>query len=220
MFIGHFAVGLAAKKVAPKVSLGTLFIASQFADLLWPVLLLLHLEHVAIHPELSNAKSLEFTDYPISHSLLMAIVWGSLFGIVYWILKKDKKASIVLGLCVVSHWFLDLIVHFQDLPLFPGKSPLVGFGLWNSTPWTLVVESGIFIVGTALYLKTTKAKNKIGKIGFWVLILLLISMYVWSFSSAPPPNVNTLAWSAQLQWIFILLAYWVDNNRTIVKKYQ
>jgi hypothetical protein len=77
--------------VAPKVSLGTLFIASQFADLLWPILLLLHLEHVAIHPELPNAKSLEFIDYPISHSLLIAIVWGLLFGIVYWIFKKNKK---------------------------------------------------------------------------------------------------------------------------------
>ena len=191
---------------------------------------------------------------------MMAIVWGLLFGICYWIFKKDKKASIVLGLCVLSHWFLDLIVHFQDLPLFPGKSPLVGFGLWKSTPWTLVVEGGIFIFGTTLYLKATKAKNKIGKIGFWVLplvvflstpwtlvveggififgttlylkatkaknkigkigfwvlILLLVSMYAWSFSGPPPPNVNTLAWSAQLQWIFILLAYWVDKNRTIL----
>jgi hypothetical protein len=119
----------------------------------------------------------------------------------------------------LSYWFLDLIVHFKDLPLFPGKSPLVGFDLWNSTPWTLVVEGGIFIFGTALYLKATKAKNKIGKIGFWVLILLLVSMYVWSFYAPPPPNVNTFAWSAQLQWIFILLAYWVDKNRTILQKY-
>ncbi len=168
MFIGHFAVGLGAKKFAPQVSLGTLFIAAQFLDLLWPALLLLNIEHVAIHPELENAKSLAFTDYPISHSLLLTIVWSLLFGGLYLLLKKDLKVSIILAICVFSHWLLDLIVHFPDLPLYPGKSPLVGFGLWNSTVGTLIIESAIFIIGIILYLKATVAKNKAGKIIFWL----------------------------------------------------
>ncbi len=33
MFIGHYAVALAAKKVAPQVSLGTVFLSTQFVDL-------------------------------------------------------------------------------------------------------------------------------------------------------------------------------------------
>jgi hypothetical protein len=40
MFVGHFALGFGAKKVAPMVSLGTLFLAAQFADVLWPTLLM------------------------------------------------------------------------------------------------------------------------------------------------------------------------------------
>jgi len=34
MFIGHFGVGLAAKKFSPRASLGTLFFAAQFLDLI------------------------------------------------------------------------------------------------------------------------------------------------------------------------------------------
>lgn len=215
MFIGHFAVGLGAKKFAPKVSLGTLFIASQFLDLLWPTLLLLNVEHVEIHPELENAKSLAFTDYPISHSLLMATFWAIVFGLLYWIFRKDKKASIVIAICVLSHWFLDLIVHFPDLPLYFGNSPMVGFGLWNSTIGTLIIEGGIFVVGTIIYLKTTQPKNKIGKIGFWVLILLLVAIHLSSISAPPPETVEVIAWSAQLQWIFIALAFWIDKNRVL-----
>ena len=48
MFIGHFGVALAAKRVAPKTSLGTLILAAQFLDFLWPVFVLLGIEHVRI----------------------------------------------------------------------------------------------------------------------------------------------------------------------------
>ena len=48
MFLGHFGLAFGAKKAAPAVSLGTLFAACQFADLLWPTLLLLGYERVDI----------------------------------------------------------------------------------------------------------------------------------------------------------------------------
>jgi hypothetical protein len=41
MFIGHFAVAFAAKKAAPRVSLGTLILSAAFLDAVWPVLVLL-----------------------------------------------------------------------------------------------------------------------------------------------------------------------------------
>ena len=69
MFIGHFALGFATKRVAPQVSLGTLFLAAQFVDLLWPTLLLLGVERVSIDPALRGAP-LRFEHYPVSHSLL------------------------------------------------------------------------------------------------------------------------------------------------------
>ena len=80
MFIGHFGVGLGAKKAAPSISLGTLFLAAQFLDLLWPTFLLLGWERVKIQPGMTVMTPLNFTHYPLSHSLLMACIWGVLFG--------------------------------------------------------------------------------------------------------------------------------------------
>ena len=50
MFLGHFAVGFASKKLAPETNLGWLIAAPIFLDLIWPVFLLLNLEQVKIEP--------------------------------------------------------------------------------------------------------------------------------------------------------------------------
>jgi len=114
MFIGHFGVALAAKRVAPKTSLGTLILAAQFLDFLWPVFVLLGIEHVRIAPGYTRVSPLDFTDYPISHSLLMAIVWAILFGGTYYILRRTaQSALVVVGTAVLSHWLLNFIVHLQ-----------------------------------------------------------------------------------------------------------
>jgi membrane-bound metal-dependent hydrolase YbcI (DUF457 family) len=114
MVLGHFGFALGAKKYAPKLSLGTFFMAVQWADLLWPVLLLLGIEHVELHPD-DKKFPLGFIDYPITHSLLMSVVWGFSFGLVYWLIRKDMRSAIVIGICVLSHWVLDLVVHKPDL---------------------------------------------------------------------------------------------------------
>lgn len=215
MFVGHFGIGLGGKSVAPKLSLGTLFLAAQLVDLLWPVLLLLDIEHAEIAPGITVLTPLDFVDYPISHSLLMVVMWGILFGLIYWLLKKNIKAAIILGLCVVSHWVLDLIVHRPDLPLYPGSSIEMGFGLWNSLAGTLLVEGFIYISGIVLYLKTTKAKNKVGKFGFWGLIVFLTFVYLANFFGPPPTDMVKVAWVGNLQWIIIGWAYWIDRNRTV-----
>src|SRR5688500_6756198 len=103
MFIGHFGLGFGAKRLAPTVSLGTLFIACQFADLLWPVLVLSGIEVVKISPGITVMTPLEFVSYPYSHSLVMLIVWGILFALAYHIARKGPvKAAMVLGALVVS----------------------------------------------------------------------------------------------------------------------
>ena len=215
MFIGHFGVGFGAKKAAPRVSLGTLFIAAQFLDLLWPILLLFNIENVVIHPELSGSRMLEFSNYPYTHSLLFALIWSVAFGVIYFLVKKDAKSAVVLAICVLSHWILDLVVHFQDLPLFPGKSPMVGFGLWSSTIGTTIAEAAVFTLGLFIYLNKTVAKNAKGRIVLWILVGLLILAHVSSMYTPPPPNENALAWSAQFQWLFVILAYWADANRRV-----
>jgi hypothetical protein len=212
MVIGHFGFGLGAKKFAPKVSLGILFLAVQWADLLWPVLLLLNMEHVRLRPD-DPKFPFDFTDYPITHSLLMGIVWGLCFGGLYWLLKKDARSALVIGICVVSHWVLDLIVHQPDLPLFPGNSPKVGLGLWNWPLLTGLAEGILFVTGTVLYLRTTRARNTTGKWSFWLLAVLLVIAHVAGLFSPLPSSIRALGWAGQFQWIFVGLGYWVDRNR-------
>ncbi|MFZ1685475.1 MAG: hypothetical protein WAU88_15265 [Candidatus Zixiibacteriota bacterium] len=216
MFIGHFGVGLGAKRVAPAVSLGTLFIAAQFLDLLWPTLLLIGTEHVALSPTPTRTMPLDFVDYPISHSLLVVGLWSLLLGTGYWFIKRRKVAAITVGLLVLSHWLLDLIVHIPDLPLYPGNSPMVGLGLWRSPIATTIAEGGFFVVGMALYLKSTKARDKIGSIGIWILIGLLVAAHLGNLFSPPPTDVNVVAWGAQLMWLIVLFAYWVDRHRRAI----
>ena len=219
MFIGHFGIGFGAKKYAPAISLGVLFIAAEFLDLLWPSLLLLDLEHVVISPGITKVMPYDFIDYPISHSLIMVVGWGFILALLAKFMFKNLKYSIIIFLCVISHWFLDLIVHRPDLPIIPGDSTLLGFGLWNYPFLTALIEGVIFIAGVFLYLKATSSKNNHGKYGLIVLVALFIVIQVGSMLGPPPPNVNAIAWVGQLQWLFVILAFYVDKNR-IATNYQ
>src|SRR5690348_16564043 len=111
MIIGHYAVGMAAKRWAPRTSLGTLVGAGVFLDLVWPVLVLTHVEVVQITPGATAANPLTFISYPWSHSLLMAVTWGLAFGGIYLGLRRYWAGAIAVAILVISHWFLDVIVH-------------------------------------------------------------------------------------------------------------
>jgi hypothetical protein len=198
------------------VSLGTLFLAVQFVDLLWPTLLLLGREHVEIAPGITSVVPLNFTDYPISHSLLTMVGWGGLFGGIYWLVCKSRAGAIVCGLAVISHWFLDLVMHRPDLPLYPGDSPLFGLGLWNSLPAAVALEAVIFAVGAALYVRTTRALNRTGSVAFWSLLAFLVAVYCGNIFGPPPPSADAIAWIGQAQWLLIAWAYWVDRHRSVV----
>ena len=213
MFLGHFGVGFGAKAAAPKTSLGTLFLAAQFVDLLWPTLLLVGLEKVVIAPGITSVTPLDFTDYPISHSLLLSLVWASLFGAIYLFLRRYSKGAWICGAAVLSHWLLDLLTHRPDLPLAPGSDARFGLGLWNSLPATLVVELGIFTVGLWLYLRTTRALDRFGSIALWSLVGFLLVVYFSNLFGPPPPNVTALAWVGQAQWLLVIWAFWIDRHR-------
>jgi hypothetical protein len=215
MFISHFALGFAAKKVAPKASLGTLFLATQFVDLLWPLLLLLGWERVLIEPGNTVVTPLNFTHYPISHEFLSVLLWGVVIGGIYFAIKKDRKTSLWLGLLVVSHWILDFISHRPDLPLLPGLDIKVGLGLWNSLIGTILVEGGLFVFGVCYYVQSTKAKNKIGLWALWGLVAFLVIIYLGNLFGPPPPAVKPIAYLGLLQWLLVIWAYWIDHNRKV-----
>jgi len=213
MFLGHFGIGFGAKAAAPKTSLGTLFLAAQFIDLLWPSLLLVGLETVEIVPGITKVTPLDFTNYPITHSLIAVLVWAGLFGAAYFLLKKYPKGAWVCGAAVLSHWVLDALTHRPDLPLVPGGATRIGLGLWNSLPATLVVELAIFSAGVWLYLRFTRPTDRVGSIALWALIGFLVAIYFGNLFGTLPPNVTALAWVAQAQWLLVIWAYWIDRHR-------
>jgi len=213
MFIGHFGAGFAGKKFSKSASLGTYFLAAQWIDLIWPILVLFGIEKVEIEPGISSVTPLNFSYYPFTHSLVGVLVWAILFGTTYYFIKKNYKTSIILGLLVLSHWFLDLIVHIPDLPIIPGEGLKVGLGLWNSFAATLIVEGLVFTIGLYLYLKSTKTKNKTGNYSLLGLVIFLVAIYISNLIGPPPESAKAIGIVGNAQWLIILWAYWIDKNR-------
>jgi membrane-bound metal-dependent hydrolase YbcI (DUF457 family) len=216
MFLGHYGIAFAAKRVTPPTSLGTLVFAAQFLDELWPILLLLGIERVRIAPGLMAANSLDFAYYPFSHSLLMATLWGLLIGGVYYAVRRSRRSAWVVGAAVVSHWLLDVPMHRPDLPLWPGSKTLVGFGVWNSITATVLIEVSLFAIGLAIYLVSTRARDRIGSWGLWAMVAILAVAFLSGASGAPPPSEHALAVGALGLSLFVPLGYWVDRHRELV----
>lgn len=213
MFIGHFAAGFAAKSLTPRVSLGTLFMAAQFIDLLWPTFLLMGVERVRIEPGATAVTPLAFEHYPWSHSLLAVVGWAVLLAALHFLLVRNRRSAIVLGALVVSHWLLDLLVHRPDLPLLPWAGPVLGLRLWSSLTLTLALEVPLFMLGVWLYSRSTRALDGAGRWGLVGLVLFLLGVYAGNVLGSPPPSVEAIAWIGQLQWLLVLWAYWVDRHR-------
>lgn len=219
MFIGHFALGFGAKRAAPSVSLGTAFLACQFADLLWPTFLLLGMEAVEIRPGITVVTPLDFIRYPYSHSLVAMLLWSTALALVYWILQRSRPSArtsaFVVGALVLSHWLLDFLSHRPDMPLTVRGSERFGLGLWNSLPATLAVELLLFAVGVGLYVRATRARDRWGTLGLWGLVAFLLIVYLANLLGPPPPSVGAIAWSAQALWLLVAWGYWVDRHRQL-----
>ncbi len=214
MFIGHFAVGFAAKKAAPAVSLGSLFLACQLADLVWPTLVLAGVEQVEIQPGITTVTPLNFVHYPWSHSLVALLLWGAALGLAYKLLRKSAwTAPLVLAVVVVSHWVLDFASHRPDMPVTLTGPQRLGLGLWNLLPATLAVELLLFAFGVAVYQRTTKPKDRTGSLAFAGLVAFLLLVYFINLFSPPPPTPTAVAWGAQALWLLVAWGYWVDRHR-------
>ena len=216
MLLGHYGVALAAKRVAPRTSLGTLAFSAQLLDELWPVLLLLGLERVRIVPGLMATNPLDFVSYPISHSLALALLWSAVVGVVYLARRRYARGAWTVAALVASHWFLDVVMHRPDLPLWPGHSPKLGFGLWNSLAATLVVELALFGAGIATYLRATRARDAVGRWGLWAFVAFLLAIFLGGISGAPPPNERAIAIVTLGLWLFVPWTAWIDRHRELV----
>jgi hypothetical protein len=209
MFIGHFGLAFAAKRVAPSISLGMLFFAAQFADLLWPSLVLLGLEIVEVRPGDTAFTPLAFVRYPYSHSLVALAAWAALVAVSYRIARRTTAgAAALVGALVLSHWGLDWLTHRPDLPLTIAGTARVGLGLWNHVGATLAIESAMFVAGVWLYRHTVGGAGR----ALWGLVGFLVVVYVANSLGPPPPSSVAVAWSAQALWLLIAWAWWVDGR--------
>ena len=216
MFIGHYALGFGAKRAAPMVSLGTLFLACQFADLLWPTLVVLGIERVEIDPGNTAMTPLNFVSYPYSHSFVALAGWAALFALAYRTIRGWHPVAIAtVAALVFSHYVLDVITHRPDLPITLQGSRRLGLGLWDYPGTALAIESTLFILGTTLYLSATRARDRIGRIGLYALIVVVVAIYFAALYGPPPPDASAVAAAGHLSWLFVIWAYWVDRHRAV-----
>lgn len=213
MFIGHYALGFSGKRIDKGPSLGTMFLAVQWLDLVWPFLVLAGVEKVSIDPGNTVLTPLNFESYPWSHSMLMALGWGILFAIIYFARTKNRRGSLLLFFLVFSHWVLDFVTHRPDLQLTPFDGTRVGLGLWNYKWVEVMTETVLFIAGILIYNRLTMGKNKTGQWALWSLVFFLVVIHFMNVFGPPPPSVEMVAWAGLSQWLLVAWGYWIDNNR-------
>ncbi len=219
MFVGHYAAAFALKGKEKGTSLGMLFIATQFVDILFFPLVLAGIENLKFVKNFTAVNDFNMDYYPFTHGLLGTIVWSILFYLIYlFVIAKNKinkkSIALIMALGVLSHWFADLIVHTPDLPLVNGD-PKFGFGLWNNKLLTYGVEALVLILGLVYYLKKTEAINKIGNyIAIIFVVFLLAINYLNLFVLPANDDIKSLTISALVfYFLFALMARFVDKKR-------
>lgn len=217
MFIGHFAPALIAAARPRAAGLGTLFVAAQLVDIGFAALLIPGIEAMRIVPGITAMNPMDLHHMPYTHSLLGALIWAMTFGAIVWFATRRREAAIGAALVVVSHWFIDLLVHIPDLTLY-GAPPKLGLGLWNHPLIAMPLE--ILLIGSAFlyYLRRTEASG--GNRRLWVLAgLLAFAQAVDWFGPKEP--VYSLAVPATMLFAYALLsgtAAWAGANRRLVAR--
>jgi hypothetical protein len=214
MLVGHFAVGLAAKRIQPAISVGTLVLASMLADLLWCIFMLAGIEQVQFKPGLGAANYFAASNIVFSHSLLMDALWAGLLAGAWFLGRRSLAGAWVIFGAVLSHWLLDWISHPPDMPLSPGVDRHLGLGLWRSIPASLIVEGGFWALAVIVYARATHPKSRIGVYVYWSVAAFFTLAWYNNLAGPPPPNPRT---APMASFVFFSLAvawaYWIDRLR-------
>jgi len=214
MFVGHLAVGFAAKRMEPRISLGTTVMAAMLADLIWSVFLIAGIEHVQFRQALGAGNYFQASNIAFSHSLLMDAIWAALLALAYFLLRRNSRGAWLLAAAVLSHWLLDVIAHRPDMPLAPGVHARLGLGLWTSIPATLIVEGGMWLAAIIVYVRATHPRNRAAFFVFWPVIALLTLAWYNNITGPPPPNPSAAGISALIFFsLTVAWAYWVNRLR-------
>ncbi|MGE5110213.1 MAG: hypothetical protein ACM3JB_05095 [Acidobacteriaceae bacterium] len=216
VLVGHVAAGMIAKRIEPKVSLGTFVLAAMLADLLWCIFMLAGVEHVHYGVGMGTANYVTDSNTPFSHGLLTNMLWAGLFAVAFFVKRHYWRGTLLILAVVLSHWILDFISN-REMPLVPGMSKVFGLDLWASTPLTLVVEGGLWLVGIIVYLRQTPASSRIGVYGFWFVAALITLVWYNNIAGPPPPNPNSAPIFALILFSLIVAwAYWMNRARSLL----
>lgn len=216
MLVGHFAVGFAAKRAAPTLSLGTLVLAAMLADLLWCVFMIAGIEQVQFKPGVGAANYLTALNIAWSHSLLMDALWAALLAVAYFLRRRSPLGAGVLFGTVLSHWLLDWISHRLDMPLAPGLHSYFGLGLWASLPATIAIEGGVWLLAVILYTRTTRPRNRAGVYAYWGGIGFLTLVWYNNIAGPPPRDPHTAPLASLILFSLVVAwAYWMNRLRNV-----
>jgi len=175
MFIGHYAPALIAAAQPRAPGLGTLFIAAQLADYGFFSLAMLGVERMRFVPGITAMNPMDLYYMPFTHSLMGTLVMALAFGVLVFLLSRNRTGAMLAAMVVLSHWALDFLVHRPDLTI-AGTPPKLGLGLWNHPLIEMPIEIGLICAGMAYYLVRTRIRQ--GE-SYRALYLLVASLAVF-----------------------------------------
>ncbi|HKC39447.1 MAG TPA: hypothetical protein VKC15_07920 [Gemmatimonadales bacterium] len=211
MFVGHYGVSFAAKKLEPELPLWLLFIAVQLLDVLWAPFVLLGVEKVRIVPGFTATNPLDLYYMPYTHGLVAALGWSVVAALAYRFLARgaSRRAATIVGIAVFSHWVLDFLVHRPDLPLYDNTAK-VGLGLWNLPALALGLEAASLFGGMWLYLKL----GPVRRTAFLVFGVIMLAIQVYVFFGPPPASANAAAATAIVAYALFAFIIRVLERKT------
>ncbi len=211
MFIGHFAPAIIASTRKDAPSLPVLFLGAQLVDWGFFTLLLFGIEKMKMDPGITVMNPYDLYHMPYTHSLLGSALWAGCFAGILYILTRQRMAALIGGAVVLSHWFLDWLVHRPDLTLL-GAPPKLGLGLWNHRLIEMPLEIGITFGALWLYAKMARPdRTRLLTLGGLLLALQLVEWYGPKLPEVTP-MVSIMALSAYAAATFA--AWWVDRSRS------
>jgi len=217
MYVGHYAASLVLKRFEKRASLGVLFLAVQFVDIVFFPMVLLGIERLNIVENFTQSTHFELEYMPYTHSLVAFLIWsGLVYALFRWVIVKNRSVAIVVALAVMSHWLLDVIVHTPDMPLWSDASLKLGLGLWNNAIGTYALEAVLLLAGLWLYLRSTSATGRAGTYGMPIFVAALLLVNIANiFGPLQGDSKLVLAVTAVASYLlFAAAAFWLDTKRS------
>jgi hypothetical protein len=209
MFIGHFAPAMLAATHKKAPSLPVLFIAAQLVDWAFFALLLTGAEAMRVTPGISVMNPLDLYHMPYTHSLVGAGAWAAGFGALVWVATKNRSGALLGAAVVLSHWFLDWLVHVPDLTL-AGSPPKLGLGLWNHPTIEMPLELILTFGSLWLYARARRPKTipLLGLAG----IMLALQLFNWFGPVEAEVTVGTSLLAFLAFGLITLAAWWTARG--------